>query len=67
LTGYQSERKLQRVERKNLVKVIQYMGLIESVWALHKYGIETPNEAKMEGGDYYWYFSLDKLVLPEIG
>lgn len=67
LIGYQSERKLQRVERQNLVKVIQYMGLIESVCVLHKYGIETPNEEKMGGGDYYWYFCLDKLELPEIG
>jgi homoserine kinase type II len=67
LTGYQSERKLQRVEKQNLVKVIQYMGLIESVCVLYKYGIETPNEGKMGRGDYYWYFGLDKLELPEIG
>jgi Ser/Thr protein kinase RdoA (MazF antagonist) len=67
LTGYQSERKLQRVEKQNLVKVIQYMGLIESVCVLYKYGIETPNEGKMGWGDYYWYFGLDKLELPEIG
>ncbi len=65
-TGYQSERKLTSVEKQHFQKVIQYMGLIESVWALHKYGIETPDEDKVEGGSFYWYFGMDKLALPAL-
>lgn len=66
LNGYSAERNFQEAELINLVKTVQYVSLIRSVWLMVQFGIETPDEYQLGRGEKYWRFNLDNLVLPKI-
>lgn len=64
-SGYNKIRPLSGTEIESLPDAIRYAGLTLSVWRLIQFGISHPDSEKVKGGEYYWRYGLDKLVLPE--